>query len=163
MRAFVLPPRSGARPETTQPGDGGLEDGTGFVHCQTSQNAPVELQEGLFRRAAALDDVEVHPSRISVPGARGFSLRDGDAHATGSASAEAFMVGCEFAHLHPSHDGSLHLTLPSDAYQEVLHKGWGEPHPLVGTMLAFGPRTSSELDVVWEIFLVSYRFARGEG
>jgi len=158
MRHFLLPLRPGPRPSTTPPGQDGHRQGDGFVHRQTSQNAPLPLQEELFRRACGLELVEIHQSKISVPGARGFSIRDQSARGPD----EAFMVEGEFAHLHPAHDGSLHLALSPATYDEVRDKGWGEPHPLVKTMMAFGPRDQDELEVLWQIFLASYRFARGE-
>jgi phospholipase/carboxylesterase len=68
----------------------------------------------------------------------------------------------EFAHLHPPHDGSLHLTLPDSVYAQVLERGWGDPHPISGTMMLFGPRDSEELEVAWSVVLASYRFATGE-
>jgi phospholipase/carboxylesterase len=62
-------------------------------------------------------------------------------------------VGGEFAHLHPHSDGSLHLTLPRDLAEEVVAKGWGEPHVVVGwaTLMVYGPRDPAELKVVWSI------------
>jgi Family of unknown function (DUF5519) len=62
-------------------------------------------------------------------------------------------VSGEFAHLHPHSDGSLHLTLPRDLAEEVVAKGWGEPHVVVGwaTLMVYGPRDPAELKVVWSI------------
>ena len=157
MRWFRLPPRAGPRPDTTVPTADERRPGDGFVHRQISQNAPLRHQEELFRRGSALPLVETHQSRISVPGAQGFSIRDLSARGPD----EAFMVEGEFAHLHPAHDGSLHLALSPAVYEEVRYQGWGEPHPLVGTMMAFGPRDEDELEVLWQILLASYRFARG--
>jgi uncharacterized protein (TIGR00369 family) len=73
--------------------------------------------------------------------------------------AEAFQRGSEFGHLHPEHDGSLHLSLPPALYDEVLQAGWGEPHPISGTMLVFGPRDEVELEVVWRLVQASYNWA----
>ena len=107
----------------------------------------------------------VGASHVSVPGARAFHL-DSD-HAAGP--PEAFMVGTEFAHLHPAYDGSLHLVLPETAAREVIAKGWGEFHPLVtqGVMpptniMVFGPRDDAELEVVEQIVRAAYANARGE-
>jgi hypothetical protein len=126
-------------------------------HKQVSQNAPESVQEELFRRAAALDGVAVGDSLVSVPGARAFHLVEG----VGSGPPQAFQRGREFAHLHPAFDGSLHLTLPQDVYDQVQARGWGEPHPLSGTMMVFGPRDEEELEVVWAILKESYAYARG--
>jgi uncharacterized protein (TIGR00369 family) len=61
--------------------------------------------------------------------------------------------------LHPEHDGSLHLNLPPALYDEVLRAGWGEPHPISGTMLLFGPRDEVELEIVWRLVRASYDWA----
>ena len=74
-------------------------------HQQLDQNAPAEMQELLFERIRRLPGVSVAPSKISVPGARAFVLE------APADRPEAFMVGGEFAHLHPPTDGSLHLML----------------------------------------------------
>jgi uncharacterized protein (TIGR00369 family) len=109
----------------------------------------------LLRRVRTLPDVEVGWSAISVPHARGFHLKPRAA----KGPAEAFQRGSEFGHLHPEHDGSLHLTLPPALYNEVRRAGWGEPHPISGTMLVFGPRHEAELDVVWRLVRASYNWA----
>lgn len=147
-----LPSRRGPRPETTRP-----TFDRPMPHEQRSQNAPTELQEELFRRASALEGVIVADSKVSVPGARAFHLDE--AHAKGPAAA--FQRDTEFAHLHPPYDGSMHLTLPTEPYAAVLEAGWGEPHPLTGTMMIFGPRDAEELEVVWSILEASYAWATG--
>jgi hypothetical protein len=55
-------------------------------------------------------------SVISVPGARALWL-DYSLHA---GPPEAFLIGREFAHLHPGADHSLHAMLPPDHAE-----GWG--------------------------------------
>jgi phospholipase/carboxylesterase len=102
-------------------------------------------------------------SHISVPGARGLTLRDG------SADDQAFLVPevREFAHLHPAHDGSLHLVLPADLAADVSAKGWGRPHMWAGTRLAagftlvYGPRDDDELVTVAGILPTSHAHATG--
>lgn len=148
-----LPNREGARPETTRP-----TPADPHPHAQRSQNAPSTLQERLVAMAAALPGVTVADSLVSVPGARAFHL---DA-SLASGPPEAFQRGTEFAHVHPAYDGSLHLTLPPEVYQEVLSAQWGEPHPISGTMMVFGPRDDDELETVWQILQTSYRYAAGE-
>jgi hypothetical protein len=147
--ALTLPPREGDAPRTTSTNP----------HTQLEQNAPVELQEELWQRMASLPDVTPAPSRISVPGARAITLDE--AHAQGA--PEALIVDGEFAHLHPHADGSLHLTLPRDLAEEVVAKGWGEPHVVVGwaAPMVYGPRDASELEIVWSIVQASYEHARG--
>jgi hypothetical protein len=149
-----LPLRAGDRPQTNPQ----------MPHQQVSQNAPAELQEALFERAAALPGVVVARSHVSVPGARAFHLDA--AYAAGP--QEAFFYGAEFAHMHPASDGSLHIILPEPLAREVIAKGWGEFHPLVvqGVMpptnlMVFGPRDDAELDTVWRIVRASYEHATG--
>ncbi|MDQ4058126.1 MAG: DUF5519 family protein [Actinomycetota bacterium] len=147
-----LPSRQGPRPDTTHP-----TREHPHPHEQKSQNAPSVLQEELFERTSNLPGVTVADSKVSVPGARAFFIADD--HPIGP--PEAFQRDREFAHIHPRHDGSLHLTLPPDGYREVLEKGWGEPHPISGTMMVFGPRDPDELETVWAIVQTSYRWAAG--
>lgn len=152
--ALELPTRRGPRPRATPTNP----------HTQLDQNAPPELQERLFERARALAGVRVEPSMISVPGARAFVLEVDSA----SGPAEAFMIGREFAHLHPASDGSLHMMLPPDLARAVEEHGWGEPHPVARlglipptAMMVYGPRDEGELETVWEILRASHAFASG--
>jgi Family of unknown function (DUF5519) len=153
---LTLLPRQGGKPATTAP-DRPDQDPSTFFHRQLDQIAPVPLQDELAHRVAALDGIQIAQSAISVPGARGFFL---DPRHPGGPAA-AFMAGREFAHLHPAHDGSMHLSLPGPMRAEAIATGWAEPHPLVGTPMIFGPRDAAELELVWQIFLASYRFAAG--
>ncbi|MEK6975940.1 MAG: luciferase family protein [Candidatus Thermoplasmatota archaeon] len=132
-------------------------------HQQVSQNAPRELQEELLRRGAALLGVSIRPSRVSVPGARAFLL---DHRLQRSGATPDFLAG-EFAHLHPPHDGSLHLGLAPEAARRVAEAGWAEPHPaatmagMPGMVMVFGPRDAKELEIVWAILQAAYLHARG--
>ena len=147
MTSATLPTRTGSRPEVIGP----------RPHAQRSQNAPAHLQEELARRALALPGVSEAESSVSVPGARAFVLDEASARGP----AEAFQTGREFAHLHPPYDGSLHMTLPTEVAEAAYASGWGEPHPVSGTPLIFGPRDESELEVVWGLLQSSYAYARG--
>ena len=153
QQSFEIPHREGPRPDTTHPSRENPSP-----HQQISQNAPRHLQEELFMRAQSLAGVSVGKSLVSVPGARAFHLDE----ALARGPIEAFQRGREFAHLHPAHDGSLHLTLQPQVCQEVLAKGWGEPHPLSGTMLIWGPRSEEELEVIWRLVHASYEYATGQ-
>lgn len=151
---FGLSARPGPRPRTTPTNP----------HVQLDGNAPLELQELLFEKARTLPGVRVEPSMISVPGARAFVL--GDEAAGGP--PEAFMIGREFAHLHPPTDGSLHMMLPLDLAEAVDSCGWGELHPVARmgviprtAMMVYGPRDDGELEVVWELLRASHAFATG--
>jgi uncharacterized protein (TIGR00369 family) len=149
-RPMAVPVRRGPPPETTHP----TREQPG-PHQQLSDIPPRDLQEELLRRVRTLPDVEVGWSAISVPYARGFHLKP---HAA-KGPTEAFLRGSEFGHLHPEHDGSLHMSLPPALYDEVLQARWGEPHPISGTMLVFGPRDAAELEVVWRLVCASYSWA----
>jgi phospholipase/carboxylesterase len=131
---------------------------------QVSDNAPSDLQERLFATVRELPGVHVAESRISVPGARALIL---DLPAE---DADAFLVPStgEFAHLHPSYDGSLHLALPADLAADLVTRGWGRMHPWAGTRLSpglvmvYGPRDEAELVTVRSIVAASHAYATGE-
>lgn len=150
----ALPPRAGARPDVTWQ----------IPQTQVSDTAPVELQERLFTRIAALEGISTGPSAISVPGARGFFVP-----VPASAPADAYLVPSagEFAHVHPDPDGSLHLALSLPLAREAIEKGWAQAHPFAsvrltpGMVLLYGPRDEAELEVVGSIVEASYRVATG--
>jgi phospholipase/carboxylesterase len=149
----VLPERPGAFPATS----------TNTPQEQLTQQSPPALQEELFDRLAKLDGVGTRDSAISVPGARAFVVRKP------GGPAEAFLVPQvgEFAHLHPSYDGSLHLALPPSRAADLLAKRWGVAHPLAGLrvtpgmVMVFGPRDGDELEVVASIVATSHAWATG--
>lgn len=148
-----LPQREGTRPEVAW----------AIPQQQLSDTSPAELQEELYARMIALAGVDAGPSRISVPGARGLVLSDP------AGPDEAFLVRevGEFAHLHPSYDGSLHLALPPEQAADLVARGWGTPHPWAGSRLSlgftmvFGPRTAEELEVVAGVVAASHAYATG--
>ena len=148
MNTDQIPVRDGPRPEVVGP----------QPHGQRTQNAPRELQEEVIHRVLELPGVSEAESRVSVPGARAFVLDE--AHRRGP--SEAFQAAREFAHIHPPDDGSLHMTLPNEVAQAAYATGWGEPHPLFGTPLIFGPRNETELEVVWGLLRASYDYASGD-
>ena len=63
QQSLELPSRPGPKPETTHPSRTHPRP-----HQQISQNAPPDLQEKLFTRAASLTGVSVGKSLVSVPG-----------------------------------------------------------------------------------------------
>jgi phospholipase/carboxylesterase len=150
----ALPPRAGNRPAVSPH----------IPQEQRSDNAPEELQEQVFRRVAALPGVRTGKSAISVPGARAFQLT-----APRHGPDDAFIVPSagEFAHVHPGHDGSLHLALPPVLAADVVAQGWGVAHPLAGVRLTpgmvmlFGPRDDAELETVVAILTTSHAWAAG--
>jgi phospholipase/carboxylesterase len=147
-----LPDRAGNRPAVS----------AGIPQEQRSDTAPTALQEQLFTRLSALPRVTSGPSAISVPGARGLMLPP-----PRLGPNDAYLVPAlgEFAHLHPSYDGSLHLTLPPALAAEAIARGWAVAHPLAGIrltpgmVLIYGPRTPDELDVVAAIATTSHDWA----
>jgi phospholipase/carboxylesterase len=148
----VLPERDGSRPQVS----------TKTPQEQLTQNSPPALQEELYVRLAALPSVTTQPSAISVPGARAFVL------AGRAGPPDAFLVPevGEFAHLHPSYDGSLHVALPPAMAADIVTKGWGVAHPLAGLrvtpgmVMIFGPRTTAELEVICAVVAFSHTWAK---
>lgn len=149
----LLPQRSGERPEVH----------FRIPQSQLSDTAPKHLQDELFARISRLEGITSGPSRISVPGARGFVSTEA------AGPDDAFLVPevREFAHLHPEHDGSLHVALPLDLAADAIAQGWAQSHMWAGVRLApgfvlvYGPRDEDELDVVTGIVEASYRYAHG--
>jgi hypothetical protein len=153
MQSVLTRKRQGPRPRTTSTNP----------HTQLDQNAPVNLQEKLFDLGKSLAGVETGPSLVSVPGARAFHLA-GCTHAR----RDSFMVECEFAHLHPPHDGSLHMTLPPQLLNSAIANGWAELHPLAGKyglpaniVMVYGPRDEEEFAIVAELLRASHGWGQG--
>lgn len=141
--------RAGPRPRAT----------TTNPHTQLDQLAPPDLQEKVFAFANALPGVVVGESLVSVPGTRAFHLPA----ASPRTPPDAFMIGNEFAHLHPAYDGSLHLSLPPEIVETVIANGWAERHPLAGRyglptniVMLYGPRDDIELAVVTDLIRASH-------
>jgi hypothetical protein len=151
----TLPRREGPRPATTPTNP----------HTQLDQQPPGTEQRQLLAEALfALPGVVERPSQISVPGARALWLAEGAA-----GPPEAFMIGTEFAHLHPRADQSLHAMLPPALAEEAIAAGWAEPHPMArlgfipGTaVMVYAPRDDAERAVVEQLIRASHAFARGE-
>jgi hypothetical protein len=154
METFLAQRRAGARPRTTPTNP----------HTQLDQNAPPDLQERLYAFGRSLPGVTAGASMVSVPGARAFHL-PGCNHETPG----VFMVECEFAHIHPAYDGSLHMTLPVAILDAVIANGWAELHPLAGKyrlpgniVMVYGPRDENEFAVVSDLLRTSHAAAAGE-
>jgi hypothetical protein len=156
MGGYELPPREGSRPRTTPTNP----------HTQLDQNPGPSLVLELARRAFALPDVEERPSAISVPGARALWLSED----VPAGPRKAFMIGREFAHIHPMPDGSLHAALPPEVAGEAVEKGWAEQHPVArlgyipeNVVMIYAPRDEPELEVVLKLVEESRRYAGGNG
>jgi hypothetical protein len=150
-----LPFRAGDRPRTTPTNP----------HTQLSQQPDDPgLGAQLARRVFTLPGVSEEPSGISVPGARALVL----AEEAAAGPPEAFLIGREFAHLHPAPDHSLHAMLPLKIAEEAVAAGWAEPHPVAlrgliprTAVMLYAPRNHAELDVIEQLVCASHAFARG--
>lgn len=150
-----LPRRQGSKPDTT----------SSLPHSQLNQHGPDHIIAQLHDWCFSLPKVDNEESGISVPGARALVLHKGTA-----CNHDAFMVGREFAHIHPHPDnGSMHVKLTADDAHEVIETGWGESHYLVtqglypmGLVMVFSPRDKAELETVKTIVSRSYDYATGE-
>ncbi|MGY1683227.1 luciferase domain-containing protein [Geodermatophilus sp. SYSU D01176] len=151
----TLPARPGPRPVVS----------AGIPQEQLSDTAPVDLQAQVFARISALPGVRTRQSAISVPGARGFQLAP---PRLGPVDAYIVPSAGEFAHVHPGHDGSLHIALPPALAADVVATGWGVAHPLAGVRLTpgmvmlFGPRDAAELETVVGVVATSHAWASGQ-
>jgi hypothetical protein len=127
------------------------------------QPVGAEQRDLLAAEVLALPGVREQESLISVPGARAIHLDD-----TSASPPDAFMIGAEFAHLHPEPDQSLHVMLPPDLVDEAVEAGWAEVHPVArrglmsrnGVML-FAPRDDSEREVIAWLVRASHAYATG--
>lgn len=154
MDVLALPPRSGPAPQTTNQ----------LPHSQVTQHGSDDVVQKLHDWCFALPSVANEHSGISVPGARALVLHEGT-----DCNHDAFMVGREFAHIHPHPDnGSMHVKLDATDAKAVVDAGWGEDHYLVtqghypaGLIMVFSPRDDSELEIVKQIVARSYAFATG--
>jgi luciferase-like monooxygenase len=148
-----LPQRAGSRPRTTPTNP----------HTQLDQQpADADLADELARRVFALPGVVEEPSAISVPGARALVLAPGEP----AGPPEAFLIGREFAHLHPAPDHSAHAMLPPELVREAVDAGWAEPHPVARmglipetAVMLYAPRDQDELAVVESLIGASRQFA----
>ena len=154
MKRKGLPERAGQRPATTPTNP----------HTQLDQNPEEVLVRELAQKVFALSDVEERPSAISVPGAQALWLRD----EVPAGPQEAFMIGREFAHIHPLPDGSLHAALSPELAEEAIEKGWAEQHPVArmgyippNVVMIYAPRNAGEIEIVAGLVTESYRYAGG--
>lgn len=150
--SLSLPQRGGPKPDTT----------SHIPHSQLNQHGPDEIVDKLHEWCFSLPSVNNEHSGISVPGARALVLHSGC-----DCNQEAFMIGREFAHIHPHPDsGSMHVKVTAEDARDIIACGWGEDHFLVtlrqyppGLIMVFSPRDDDELEVVKKIVLRSYEFA----
>ena len=151
---LTIPRRRGPKPVTTPCAP----------HTQVTQNPDPAVWRAFRDRAFDFPFVIRRPSMISVPGAEALCLE----HGHGCGCREAFMIGTEFAHLHPPQDGSLHMMLPEDAVPQAVALGWAEPHPMAAAgmiprtaVMVYAPRDAAEIGTVLDLLRMSYDFACG--
>jgi len=147
-----LPPRKGERPITRK----------GTPHQQLNQNPDIRIYKKLYEILFNIPEIIKMDSLISVPGATALWLNSDVPNIE-----DAFIVGKEFAHLHPPYDGSLHIAAPPNWVDEIINKGWGEKHPLAGefinnALMIYAPRDEEEIRIVYNIVLLSYWRAKGK-
>jgi hypothetical protein len=152
---LALPPRRGPRPATTPSNP----------HTQLDQRPPARVIAALAENLFALPGVAEKPSAISVPGARALWLETADARGP----REAFLIGREFAHVHPLPDGSLHVALPPSVVEDAIAQGWAEVHPVArmglipaNVVMLYAPRDDAEAGVMLALVREALAFARGE-
>ncbi|HEX6699622.1 MAG TPA: luciferase family protein [Gaiellaceae bacterium] len=148
-----LTARRGPRPATTPTNP----------HSQLDQNAPVDLQDRLRDHALSLPGVRGGRSNVSVPGAVAFFLDDPPRPAV---VPDPFRG--EFGHIHPHHDGSLHLSVPTADAKRLIELGWAEFHHVVEqglvppiVIMLYGPRDDDELAVAEHVVEIAYLAAGG--
>jgi Family of unknown function (DUF5519) len=140
---------------------------------QTTRQNPQQQLDQIPDQAAYLAFravVEAWPKAIKAPSMRapdgtiGLYLNESEARGPSA----AFLLGTEFAHLHPLPDGSLHMVLPPDVHRTAVAAGWGIPHPMAGmptvspqTILMYAPRDADERHVVTDFIGAAEQFARG--
>lgn len=149
--ALPLPRRVGPVPRVT-----------GFApQVQLDQLTP-SLRAELVERMRELPGVHLAPSRRAPKGSVGAHLDT----AACCGDAQAFLIDCEFAHVHAGEDGSMHLVLPEPMRTQAIEAGWATPHPLAGqptvspgTLMVYAPRDPAELDVVSALVRAAWRNA----
>lgn len=144
-----LPRRRGPRPSTT----------SRIPHVQLDQQ-PTDrtVVDAMTRRVFELPGVTRGPSGVSVPGATA-AIIDDDVPTVGE-----FLIGREFAHIHPGPDHSMHVALPPGLAERVIELGWAERHMLagtpgvpIGTVMIYAPRDVAEVDTVVAIIEEGHR------
>jgi hypothetical protein len=120
-------------------------------HSQLDQQPSAGVRAQLERRLRSISGIERQPSDISVQGAEALCVPDNDA----KGPRAAYIVGREFAHLHPVPDSSLHIALAEADARQAVDAGWTEFHPLAGSpelpeaiVLVYAPRDENEVDTV---------------
>lgn len=133
-------------------------------HVQVGVEPVPEVDAELLRRVSALPAVDIRPTIISLPGAKGLWLLEGSP----LARPDVIVRGREFAHIHP--DGSLHASLPPARAREAVDAGWAAWHPWArtrkgwdGFVMLYTPQSMQELEVTFQLIVDSYNLVTGQG
>ena len=150
---MIFEQRTGTRPLVSKEGP----------QTQLSQQSSAELWGQLVARTFAFESVVEGHSQVSPASSRAVFLLD---RVEELAPQTSLAPGrrLEPVHLHGVADTSLHACLPASRGQQLTELGWAEPHQYedFGTeFMIYGPRTSTELEVVLAIIKESISFARG--
>lgn len=151
--ANALPQRVGPPPYTS----------SHVPHIQVGVDPVPEVNAALLRRVSTLPKLDVRPTVVSLPGAKGFWLLED----MSLARPEVIVRGREFAHIHP--DGSLHASLPPQRAEEAINAGWAVWHPWAkqregweGFVMLYTPRSMEELDVTFQLIVDGYNYVTGQ-
>lgn len=154
LPAPTLPARPGPRPAVTRANP----------QTQLDQQPEAPFTAALIAHAAGLPGVHLAPSGRAPRGTIGFHLDPGSARGPD----RMFMLGSEFAHVHPGPDHSLHMTLPPAVRAAAIAAGWAAPHPMAGQptvsadlVMVFAPRDRAELAVVVDLVSAAWDYAGG--
>lgn len=149
-----ISPRAGSRPRTTDTNP----------HSQIDQQPDQPYSDEILARMAAGQEVVFAESARAPVGTVGMYINAKER----PGPEEAYLLGLEFAHIHPGPDHSLHLTLPDGVREDAIEAGWAEPHPLAGQptvsphiVLLYAPRDAQEADVVLSLVEASKQYAMG--
>ncbi|MFQ5966540.1 MAG: hypothetical protein ACE5MI_02890 [Acidimicrobiia bacterium] len=148
---FALPGRSGPKPKTNP----------WMPHLQLSDNAEDAVYRDLATWLFGLEHVEEGRSRVSLPSSRAAWISE--SYGPINPVAER-----EFTHIHTEPGpGSQHMGIPKQFADEILEKGWGEPHPMnehvpdYELLMIYAPRNDEELAAIKTIIASAYHWALG--
>ena len=132
-------------------------------HVQVGVEPVPGVDAELLRRVSALPKVDIRPTVVSLPGAKGLWLLED----IPLVRPQVIVRGREFAHIHP--DGSLHASLPPQRAQEAVNAGWAIWHPWAkkragweGFVMLYTPLSMEELEVTFQLIVDSYNFVTGQ-
>lgn len=132
-------------------------------HVQVGVEPVPQVDAELLRRVSALPKVDIRPTIVSLPGAKGIWLLED----IPLVRPEVIVRGREFAHIHP--DGSLHASLPPQRAQEAVDAGWAVWHPWAkkregweGFVMLYTPQSMEELEVTFQLIVDGYNYVTGK-